>query len=117
MKVFLIVWLTLISIAVIGMAYFIGGFVATQNVMEILADYHSAQTNEVARLERKFKHSLESADDEWAERYNVVLTKLHTVQSNFDTLDVWTGDKITVNYKNGMVKHFSVHEQTVREIP
>lgn len=120
MKSFVIIWLSIISGIVLAMAYSLGGIVATQNAMKIVVEdveSRASQTNDVAKLERKFKNALEFADDEWAGKYNVILARIHNIQSNMDTLDIWTGDTITVNYKNGMVKHFSVNEQTIREIP
>lgn len=68
-------------------------------------------------IEKRYINRLENEDREWSEKYNIVLKRLNNVEANMDMLDVWTGDEITVNYKNGLVKHFIVNENTISEKP
>ena len=73
--------------------------------------------NFAKEMQKICNETLEKEDREWSDRYNIVLKRLNTVEANMDMLDIWTGDKITVNYKNGMTRHFIVEEHKIVEKP
>lgn len=90
-----------------------------ENYIKTKSECYVSQTNDLSKvmkdIEKRYINRLENEDKEWSEKYNIVLKRLNNVEANMDTLDVWTGDKITVNYKNGMTKHFIVEEHRIME--
>ena len=121
MKTFLTLWIIAILISVGFLSYMYGSSHAYNVSANIMSETYSCHTNEMANLEKQCQKIAEDivdrVDQEWSVKYNNMLKRLHDLESNMDELDVWTGDEIVVNHKNGTVVRFIVNENTIIRTP